>query len=125
MSDGPLPNMLWLLAPSVLFHPGQCQSFLSIYFRFSSAPALDGEMRGRDTLPHVGWGAEALVYPALHIFTLISIFSSSLLGSMFPMPRVIYAMAEDGLLFRGLARIHARTHTPITATIVSGTLAGK
>lgn len=23
--DGPLPDMLWLLAPSVLFHPGQCQ----------------------------------------------------------------------------------------------------
>lgn len=51
MSDGPLPDMLWLLAPSVLFHPGQCQSFLPIYFRFSDVPALDGEMRGRDTLP--------------------------------------------------------------------------
>lgn len=77
------------------------------------------------TYPHVGWGAEALVYPALHIFILVPIFSSSLLGSMFPMPRVIHAMAEDGLLFRGLAQIHARTHTPITATIVSGILAGE
>lgn len=34
-------------------------------------------------------------------------------------------MAEDGLLFRGLARVHDRTHTPIIATIVSGTLAGR
>lgn len=44
---------------------------------------------------------------------------------MFPTPRVIYAMADDGLLFGRLARIHARTHTPIAATIVSGILAGE
>lgn len=44
---------------------------------------------------------------------------------MFPMPRVIYAMAEDGLLFRGLARIHTSTHTPIVATVVSGIIAGE
>lgn len=44
---------------------------------------------------------------------------------MFPMPRVIYAMAEDGLLFRVLAKIHSGTHTPIVATVVSGIVAGK
>lgn len=44
---------------------------------------------------------------------------------MFPMPRVIYAMAEDGLLFRVLARIHSGTRTPIVATVVSGIVAGK
>lgn len=33
-------------------------------------------------------------------------------------------MAEDGLLFKALARINFTTLTPMIATIVSGTAAG-
>ena len=46
------------------------------------------------------------------------------MGAMFSVPRVIYAMSRDGLLFQFLARIHERFKTPVTATVVSGLLAG-
>ncbi|XP_008986857.2 cationic amino acid transporter 3-like [Callithrix jacchus] len=68
---------------------------------------------------HIGWPA---IRYAVAVGTLCAL-SSSLLGAMFPMPRVLYSMAEDGLLFRGLAQIHARTSTPVVATVVAGTVA--
>src|SRR5512143_1011157 len=38
-------------------------------------------------------------------------------------PRVYFAMADDGLFFKSVARIHPRTHVPILAIVVQGLLA--
>lgn len=43
---------------------------------------------------------------------------------MFPLPRVIYAMADDGLLFRFLSEVNKKFKTPAIATIISGLFAG-
>ncbi|XP_075855154.1 cationic amino acid transporter 3-like [Microcebus murinus] len=81
------------------------------------------EIRRDSPLPQAfvraGW---APVRFAVAVGTLCAL-SSSLLGAMFPVPRVVYNMAQDGLLFRRLARVHPRTGTPAAATVLSGLFA--
>ncbi|XP_059476677.1 high affinity cationic amino acid transporter 1 [Neocloeon triangulifer] len=68
----------------------------------------------------IGWPVIKWIVTVGAIFALCT----CLLGAMFPLPRVLYAMAKDRLIFHNLSRIHPRTKTPLVATISSGILAG-
>ncbi|GLH05952.1 High affinity cationic amino acid transporter, partial [Gryllus bimaculatus] len=63
-------------------------------------------------LPHVyselGWPVAKWIVSVGAVFGLFS----SLMGALYPLPRIIYAMSSDGLMFAFLGRIHARFQTP-------------
>ena len=56
------------------------------------------------------------------VVVMISTFGT-LMGSMMTGPRIIFAMADDGLFFRGLAAVHPRFQTPSRCIALIGTLA--
>ncbi|PAV57121.1 hypothetical protein WR25_26146 [Diploscapter pachys] len=51
----------------------------------------------------------------------LSGMTTSLVGGMFALPRCVYSMAEDGLLFESLAHVSS-TQVPINAIVVFGSL---
>nr|XP_022916609.1 cationic amino acid transporter 4 [Onthophagus taurus] len=48
--------------------------------------------------------------------------TTTLFGSLFSLPRCMYAMAVDGLLFSFLGNINSKTQVPLTNLVISGIL---
>lgn len=69
---------------------------------------------------YYGWTVAEYIVAFGAIFGLCA----SLMGAMFPLPRIVYAMASDGLLFTYLSQIHARYQTPFIGTLLAGLLTG-
>lgn len=97
------------------------------YFGMSTVLTMMLPYYAQDTtapLPHVyeqiGWTAVKYV---VSIGACCGLFSS-LLGAMFPLPRIIYAMASDGLLFKSLAKVHPKFQTPFAGTLLAGAVTG-
>jgi amino acid transporter len=47
---------------------------------------------------------------------------STLVGSLLTAPRIFFAMADDGLFFRAVARVHPRFETPSVAIVLTAAL---
>ena len=58
---------------------------------------------------------------AVAVVVMISTFGT-LSGSMLTGPRIFYAMAEEGLFFRSVGRMHPKYRTPGTAILLTGAL---
>ena len=61
---------------------------------------------------------------ALYVVSVGSMFGivASLIGASFALPRAVYAMASDGLLFTCLSYVNPSTQTPVFAIALFGTL---
>ena len=70
--------------------------------------------------------AERVIGSAGVVFVGVTVMLSTfgtLTSSLFTSPRIFYAMAEDGLFFRSVAKVHPRYHTPHVAIGINIVLA--
>lgn len=58
------------------------------------------------------------------IYFCYNFYLKSIFGSFFPLPRILYAMSSDGLIFGFFSNISQKFKTPIIATVISGLASG-
>ncbi|GAB1602290.1 high affinity cationic amino acid transporter 1-like, partial [Argonauta hians] len=68
---------------------------------------------------YIGW-----VQPKVIIYTgVVCALGTSIFSSLFPLPRIVYTMANDGIIFQCFSRVSSRFKTPWLAVLVCGFLA--
>lgn len=61
---------------------------------------------------------------AIYIVSVGAVFAlcAALIGAMFPLPRVVYAMSNDGLIFHWMGIVNARFRTPFYGIMFVGSI---
>ena len=52
-------------------------------------------------------------------------FTGTTLISVIPLPRLLYAMSQDGMVLKCFSRVNKRTNVPVIGTLISGLFIGK
>ncbi|KAF8795767.1 Cationic amino acid transporter 2 like protein [Argiope bruennichi] len=106
---------------------GSLMIVFAAYFSISSIQTLMWPYYAQDVAAPLPYVFQMVGYPvAKWVITIGALagLSTSLLGGMFPLPRILYAMAHDGLIFKFLAKTHPKYKTPMIATYISGVFTG-
>jgi amino acid transporter len=122
-ASGEVKNPGWTLPRAILLGTG---AILTVYLLANLAylyvSPIDAVARSplvaADTMLAL-FGRAGMVL--VSVFVMISSFSS-LNGSMLASPRVFFAMADDGLFFPAIAKIHPRYRTPYVAIVLAAVL---
>lgn len=69
----------------------------------------------------VGWKWASYIVNIGALCALIA----GLVGTLYPMPRIVLAMGRDGVIFRCFSYVSPTKHTPMAATLFTGVLTGK
>uniref|UniRef100_F6ULN0 Solute carrier family 7 member 4 n=1 Tax=Monodelphis domestica TaxID=13616 RepID=F6ULN0_MONDO len=80
--------------------------------------SLDPESALADAFYRRGYGWAGFIVAAGSICAMNTV----LLSNLFSLPRIVYAMATDGLFFQAFAHVHPKTQVPVVAIVVFGGL---
>uniref|UniRef100_A0A9I9CUX6 Cationic amino acid transporter C-terminal domain-containing protein n=1 Tax=Cucumis melo TaxID=3656 RepID=A0A9I9CUX6_CUCME len=118
-----LPNGYFPFGVNGMF-AGSAVVFFS-YIGFDSITSTAEEMKNPQRDLPLGIGLTMLICSILYVITIgaVTALFASLLGSILPQPRILMAMARDGLLPSIFADINKHTQVPVKGTIITGLFA--